>query len=648
MNRCANISLFLAVDFLLFLMGLSKDTPTLGFKGSPRLLFPDIINGRYQHEVNQTHTVFFYKDQYLYVGGMDFVIKLNTNDFHVIKKFPIPTTGRHHCFDGPCKNVITVIEEFQDGLLVCGTNGHKPWCWDLFTSENLTYEVLRSHNGIGISPLDYTQNSLSLTVDGDLYAAAPLDIEGNSLHFRRKLGKRPHLWMYDRWLSEPTFISASWVKRRDDSENEKIYIFFREKNSNHNPDAEPWISRVARVCKNDEGGSKRFLQNMWTSFLKARLVCGFPEESLYFNRLQDIYVMHADDWQNTRVYGIFTSSWNSTAVCIYSIEAIEKLFESSLFRGFNKEIPTPRPGTCVPNSKVISFDTLNVVRDHPEMVNWVHPLHYKAPFYVSNYNYTKIAVDQVKAADGQLYNVLLLATDTGKIHKVLEAGSEPFIISETQLSNSSTIQAMKLDSKKKKLVVGFPEKISTVDLQKCENYNSSCAECVLARDPYCSWTTSGCTPNNIEGIQNIKDGHTTVCQTAVVNEVKVLVRRKRQTDSLNHAIPKGVPFYLSCPIESYHAKYTWEHQGRNFSCLQMLSNCLHLIPSMEIENYGEYKCISIEKDYKKTLKQYQLTEQGIPDEKKSCCDPKLNNAIGLSPQLTWILLQIVVLWAILS
>uniref|UniRef100_A0A3Q2D3F3 Semaphorin 7A (JohnMiltonHagen blood group) n=1 Tax=Cyprinodon variegatus TaxID=28743 RepID=A0A3Q2D3F3_CYPVA len=423
--------------------------------------------------------------------------------------------------------------------------------------------------------------------------AAPLDIEGNSLHFRRKRGKRPHLWMYDRWLSEPTFISASWVKRRDDPENEKIYIFFREKNSNHNPDAEPWISRVARVCKNDEGGSKRFLQNMWTSFLKARLVCGFPEESLYFNRLQDIYVMHADDWQNTRVYGIFTSSWNSTAVCIYSIEAIEKLFESSLFRGFNKEIPTPRPGTCVPNSKVISFDTLNVVRDHPEMVNWVHPLHYKAPFYVSNYNYTKIAVDQVKAADGQLYNVLLLAT--GRIF--FDVFSQ------------------------KKLVVGFPEKISTVDLQNCENYNSSCAECVLARDPYCSWTTSGCTPNNM---------------------------RKRQTDSLNHAIPKGVPFYLSCPIESYHAKYTWEHQGRNFSCLQMLSNCLHLIPSMEIENYGEYKCISIEKDYKKTLKQYQLTEQGIPDEKKSCCDPKLNNAIGLSPQLTWILLQIVVLWAILS
>lgn len=62
----------------------------------------------------------------------------------------------------------------------------------------------------------------------------------------------------------------------------------------------------------DEGGSKRFFQNMWTSFLKARLVCGFPEESLYFNRLQDTYVVHAGDWHDTRIYALFTSSWLDT------------------------------------------------------------------------------------------------------------------------------------------------------------------------------------------------------------------------------------------------------------------------------------------------------------------------------------------------
>lgn len=39
------------------------------------------------------------------------------------------------------------------------------------------------------------------------------------------------------------------------------------------------------------------------------------------------------------------SDRNSTAVCIYSIEAVEAIFEMSSFKGYNKDIPQPRPGT---------------------------------------------------------------------------------------------------------------------------------------------------------------------------------------------------------------------------------------------------------------------------------------------------------------
>lgn len=55
------------------------------------------------------------------------------------------------------------------------------------------------------------------------------------------------------------------------------------------------------------------------------------------------------------------------------------------------------------------------------------------------------------------------------------------------------LKAFCLSFVQKTLVVGFSEKISTVELQHCEEYANSCAECVLARDPYCAWTTSGCT-----------------------------------------------------------------------------------------------------------------------------------------------------------
>nr|XP_019933767.1 PREDICTED: semaphorin-7A [Paralichthys olivaceus] len=624
MSRLVFIYLWLARDLLLV------HAQTLGSENNPRLLSRGTVGGGYEYQDLQKHSVLFYDEdsEDMYVGGTDFVLKLNMNDNNVKEKFPLKTSGL--CQEGSCENVITVIEKFQDSTFVCGTNGFKPQCWKLFSSvNNQSHEVVESYEGTGISPLVYTQNSLSLTVEGDLYAAAAVDTDRSSLQFRRRAGRRANVWMYENWVSEPTFISASWVKRIEDPDQEKIYIFFWEKNSDHSPEADPWISRVARVCKVDEGGSKRFFQNMWTSFLKARLVCGFPEESLYFNRLLDIYVIHAEDWRNTKVYALFSSSWNSTAVCIYSVGMIEEIFENSTFKGYKKNIPKPRPGTCVKNSRSLPLTTVNMVKEYPEMTDWVHSVQYTAPFYISSSSYIKIAVDQVQAVDQHRYNVLLLATDSGKVHKILEAGSEAFIISETQLSNSSTVQSMKLDFKKKKLVVGFAEKISIMDLQRCQQYNNSCAECVLARDPYCAWTQLGCNPNVPGGIQNVMTGETSVCSESVggngdllLLEPRKVSRTKRDIVSPSpenlgavHSVPLGVPFYLSCPIDSYHAVYTWKHRDQSSPCLQMQSNCLHLIPAMAEENYGTYECVSKEKDYTKVVKKYHLKQQLITDTK---------------------------------
>ena len=48
------------------------------------------------------------------------------------------------------------------------------------------------------------------------------------------------------------------------------------------------FSRVARVCKNDLGGT-RSLNAKWTSFLKARLNCSVPGiYPFYFDEIQDI------------------------------------------------------------------------------------------------------------------------------------------------------------------------------------------------------------------------------------------------------------------------------------------------------------------------------------------------------------------------
>lgn len=73
------------------------------------------------------------------------------------------------------------------------------------------------------------------------------------------------------------------------------------------------FSRVARVCKNDNGGSPRVLERYWTSFLKARLNCSIPGDSFfYFDVLQSLTnVLEIN--QRPAVVGVFTTQANRLA-----------------------------------------------------------------------------------------------------------------------------------------------------------------------------------------------------------------------------------------------------------------------------------------------------------------------------------------------
>ena len=49
-------------------------------------------------------------------------------------------------------------------------------------------------------------------------------------------------------------------------------------------------SRVARVCKSDQGGSKNY-KKFWTTFLKSRLNCSLPGEyPFYFDHLRKFHI----------------------------------------------------------------------------------------------------------------------------------------------------------------------------------------------------------------------------------------------------------------------------------------------------------------------------------------------------------------------
>lgn len=77
-------------------------------------------------------------------------------------------------------------------------------------------------------------------------------------------------------------------------------------------------SRVARICKNDVGGSQRVLEKHWTSFVKARLNCSVPGESFfYFDVLQSITdIININGVPS--VVGVFTTQMNRWAMAAVS------------------------------------------------------------------------------------------------------------------------------------------------------------------------------------------------------------------------------------------------------------------------------------------------------------------------------------------
>ena len=89
------------------------------------------------------------------------------------------------------------------------------------------------------------------------------------------------------------------------------------------PPGQVVFPRVARVCKNDRGGSQRVLEKQWTSFLKTRLNCSIPGDShFYFNILQAVTnVIHING--RDVVMATFSTPYNRYLERRRWVEAVE-------------------------------------------------------------------------------------------------------------------------------------------------------------------------------------------------------------------------------------------------------------------------------------------------------------------------------------
>lgn len=430
-----------------------------------------------------------------------------------------------------CANFIRVLHNYnRTHVYACGTGAFHPTCAFIEITGHKKDGVLKllsntEESGRLKCPFDPLQPFTSVLTDQYLYAGTSSDFLGKDTTFTRSLGPPPDQHYIrtdiseDYWINEARFIAAHPIADTYNPDDDKVYFFFREVSWEGNDKS--ILSRVARVCKNDVGGL-RSLTNKWTTFLKARLVCSIPGPDgvdTHFDQLQDVFLLPTRDDKNPIVYAVFTTSssiFRGSAVCVYSMADIRAVFNGPYAHKegpdhrwveYEGRIPYPRPGTCpsktydprIKTTKDFPDEVVRFIRFHPLMYRSVYPLTGRPVFtrVKVDYTLTHIVVDRVLADDGQ-YEVMFLGTDVGSILKVVSItqenwSTEEVVLEELQVfQNPSPILSLEISSKQQQLYVGSSEGLAQVSLSRCHLYGQACAECCLARDPYCAWDGHTC------------------------------------------------------------------------------------------------------------------------------------------------------------
>uniref|UniRef100_A0A673MT67 Semaphorin-4B-like n=1 Tax=Sinocyclocheilus rhinocerous TaxID=307959 RepID=A0A673MT67_9TELE len=417
--------------------------------------------------------------------------------------------------------------------------------------------------------------------DGELYTATVSNFQGNEPTIYRSLGSGTPLKTENslNWLQDPAFVGSAHITGLDsERSDDQIYFFFSEMGKEFDFFDNTIVSRIARVCKEDQGG-ERVLQKKWTTFLKAQLLCSLPDDGFPFNIIQDVYVLPAQRKKNTLLYAVFTSQWSkglagSSAVCVFSMDQVEKAFNGR-YKEVNREtqqwyththsVPEPRPGMCITNaSRQLGIDSsldmpdkvLNFVKDHFLMDS---PVKSRPVLFTHSVHYTQIAVHHVQGLH-EAYDVMFIGTDDGRLQKAVNVDGIMHIIEEIQLfPEQQPVQNIELDSTKGLLFVSSHSGIVQLPVANC-SFHNNCGECVLARDPYCAWTGTHCTdvtriPPQNQWQQDIEKADTLKCNMSPRS-----FPSSQESDCVLIIVPANTLRLLLCNLRSNHAQRKWSYK----------------------------------------------------------------------------------------
>ncbi|XP_049585297.1 semaphorin-7A isoform X1 [Syngnathus scovelli] len=564
----------------------------------------------------------------LYVGGQAIIYVLTFSN-RGVRDVQIPAPSDQTAIDTckakaaplelECDNFITVIEKVNDTFIVCGTNAGSPRCWMLVNDT-----VLTDIQGVGpigspsdISPPYPSQKSITLPADGSLYSAMSA-VSGHVGSIRRTFGPQKLLKTEMVWLLNPQFAGAAIIPSSL-KYKEEIYFFFSEINKTARVDEEPYRARIGRICTVDEGGIKHLLADSWTTFMKARVMCGAGNTQQQYNRMKQAVVLTAQDKRAGVMYGLFSNAWGRTVICAYSIEDIDQAFSTSKLKGYSNSFIGNRPGMCIRNnfSAASQNDQKNlaVIRYHPEIEDVIRPVGVAPLDLPTDDQITHTVADIVLAVNDEHYSVLYLGTEQGKVLKVLHSSEGVFIVSQySMFRNEGPVLNMAINPQKGHLYVATAMEVQRLPLADCGRYGDTCRECILSRDPYCGWDKArrrciaippGYNVTSGSLIQNLDQSNSSVCGEAAALKL-------RRTSPKEVLVPSNTSIFLPCPVRSFHATYRWEKDNcvKNYPCLFSGDFCV-LGPALDTPlRDGVFRCMATEDGFKVEVISFKVVNHG--------------------------------------
>ncbi|XP_074253959.1 semaphorin-4F isoform X4 [Saimiri boliviensis] len=393
---------------------------------------------------------------------------------------------------------------------------HKQNCRKKGKKEDVSsfQQVERLESGRGKCPFEPAQRSAAVMAGGVLYAATVKNYLGTEPIITRAVGRAEDWIRTDTlpsWLNAPAFVAAvalSPAEWGDEDGDDEIYFFFTETSRAMDSYERIKVPRVARVCAGDLGGRKT-LQQRWTTFLKADLLCPGPEHGRASSVLQDVAVLRPELGAGTPIfYGIFSSQWEGaaiSAVCAFQPQDIRTVL-SGPFRELkhdcnrglpvmDNDVPQPRPGECITNNmKLRHFGSslslpdrvLTFIRDHPLMDRPVFPADGHPLLVTTDTSYLRVVAHRVTSLSGKEYDVLYLGTEDGHLHRAVRIGAQLSVLEDLALfPEPQPVENMKLYHSW--LLVGSRTEVTQVNMTNCGRLQS-CSECILAQDPVCAWS----------------------------------------------------------------------------------------------------------------------------------------------------------------